>query len=131
MKKILIILLGVVSFIADIITLTPYLKKVLVNCYGLDFKIAVIVNNITFFVATIILFVLFCFLYKFVNSKLEEAGTHKIACALIPFVRFIILNKTNLLLKSLHCNLYHTFFNAKNMVLNLKQQRSQNQQKCQ
>lgn len=128
MKKILIILLGVVSFIADIITLTPYLKKVLVNCYGLDFKIAVIVNNITFFVATIILFVLFCFLYKFVNSKLEEAGTHKIACALIPFVRFIILNKTNLLLKSLHCNLYHTFFNAKNMVLNLKQQRSQNQQ---
>lgn len=128
MKKILVILLGVVSFVADIITLTPYLKKVLVNNYGLDFKMAVIVNNITFFVATITLFVLSCFLYKFVKSKLEEAGTHKISCALIPYVRFIILNKTNLLLRSLHCDLYHTFFSAKNTVLNLKRQRNQNPQ---
>ena len=128
MKKILVILLGVVSFVADIIALTPFLKKVLVNNYGLDFEIAVIVNNITFIVATIILFVLFWFLYKFVKSKLEEAGTHKIACALIPYARFIILNKTNLLLRLLHCDLYHTFFNVKSTVLNLKRQRNQNPQ---
>lgn len=128
MKKIFMILLGVVSFVADIITLTPFLKKVLVNNYGLDFEIAVIVNNITFIVATFILLVLFSLLYKFVKSKCEEAGTHKIACALIPYARFIILNKTNLLLRLLHCDLYHTFFNAKNTVLNHKRQRNQNPQ---
>lgn len=128
MKKTFIILLGVLSFIADIITLTPILKWALVNNCGLDIEKAAIINNVTFIVATLALLGSFHLFFKFLKSRLENAGTHNIACALIPYVRYRIINKTNLILRSLHCVLYHTFINSKNTVLALKRQRNQNQQ---
>lgn len=131
MKKFFIILLGILSLIADIITLTPVLKLVLVNKCGLDVEKAANINNITLLVATLVLLGSFYFFYKLMESKLEDAGTHKIACALVPYARYRIINKTNKLLRSLHCDLYHTFVNCKNTVLTLKRQRNQNHQNVQ
>lgn len=128
MKRNIIIIVGVISFIADIITLTPILRKILINWCGLNIEKADIINNATLIIATFLLVISFVLFYRFVSSKLIDAGTHEIACAIVPYVRFKIINKTNKLLKLLHSHVYHVYANSKTSIVSLKRQRNQNRQ---
>ena len=128
MKKNLVIFLGVISFIADIITMTSALKWVLVNWLNIEEENATSINTIIFVIATICLLMTFLYICNYINIKLKKAGTHDIACAVIPYIRYKFQNKNNTLLRSLHCDLYHIVIDVKRHIKRIRKQRVLNHQ---
>lgn len=128
MNKKILISLAAISFIADIITLTSAFKWVLIKLFDINTNTATIINGIAFIVATIVLIGTLIYPFIFINRKLQEAGTHGIECAFIPYLRFKAKNKMNTLLRTLHCNLYHTIIDVKKHVNKQKRQRGPEEQ---
>ena len=128
MKKWLIIITGVFSFVADIITLTSAFKWLLVNWFGMSIESASNVNLLVLIVATILLLIIFSYLLNYVWEKYADAGPNGVACAIIPYWHYKIHNRNNTLLRALHCNLYHSIADFEREVKRMKQQNVQNQQ---
>ena len=128
MKRNLVIVLGVISLIADIITMTSALKWVLINWLGVEEKNATSINTIIIVIATACLLLTLLYACWYTYEKFKKAGTREIACALIPYLRYKVRNKNNTLLRSLHCDLYHIVIDIKRHIRRIRQQRGQNQQ---
>lgn len=128
MKRKLAIILGVISLIADIITMTSALKWILTNWLGVEDKNATSINTITFIIATICLLSTLLYACYYIYEKFKNAGTHEIACAAIPYIRYKVRNKNNTLLRSLHCDLYHSVIDINRHIGRIRQQRGGIQQ---
>lgn len=128
MNKKIVITIGVISLIADIITLTSAFKFVLTNLFNVGNDTAKLINGITFIIATIVLIGTLIYPIIYLGKKLRDAGTHGIECALIPYLRYKTRNKMNTLLRSLHCNLYHTIVDLKKYINRQRRQRASEQQ---
>lgn len=127
MKKSYVIKLGIIGFVADIITLTSAFKWVLTNWLGISQEVATSINTWVLIGGALLLLIALLYLYNLTKGKLVEAGTHEIACAIIPFCRFKIQNRMNTVLRLLHCNLYHTLHDSKKTIQVQKQHRNENQ----
>ena len=93
MKKKLVIVLGVISLIADIITMTSALKWVLINWLGVEENNATSINTIIIVIATFGLLLTLLYACWYTCEKFKNAGTREIACAVIPYIRYKVRNK--------------------------------------
>lgn len=121
MKKLSII--GIISFLADIVTLTSLLKSFLINILGIGEDYAIGINCLVFVISTIILLCSLSFLY--LNKKLINAGTHSIPCALVPYIRYKYKNKICTILRGLHRELYHKIHKLKKDIFTRKQRNAE------
>lgn len=124
MKKSYVITLGIISLVADIITLTSALKWLLTNWLGVSLETATSINTWVLIVGVLLLLWVFYLLYKMIKDKLIETGTHGIACEIVPYYRFKIKNRMNTMLRLLHCNLYHTLLDSVKNINAQKRQRN-------
>lgn len=127
MNKSCAITLGAIGFVADIITLTSALKWVLTNWLGINKEIATSINTLVFVVGALLLFFVLSYSYNKIRDNLVEAGTHDIACAIVPYCRFKILNRMNTVLRLLHCTLYHTLLDSKKNIQTQIRHRNEDQ----
>lgn len=125
MKRSYVIALGAIGLVADIITLTSAFKWVLTNWLGISKEVATSINTWVLIVGILLLLFVLCYSYNIIKGKLIEAGTHDIACAIIPYCRFKLLNKMNTVLGLVHCELYHTLHDSKRNIQAQKQQRNE------
>lgn len=100
--------LGGVSLLADLMTLTPYVKKVL-QYIGMSIEAAELTNHIVSWLATMGVGLSFVILIivLFTHKKITDAGTHGIACSIAQFINFRVKNRTGSLLNALHRDIYH------------------------
>ena len=131
MRKKIILFGGVISLIADFITMTSALKWVLMNWLNVEEEDATSINSMIFYIATFCLLVIISCVYNYISKKLKNAGTNGIACAVIPYIRYKVRNKNNTLLRSIHCDLYHTVIDIKRHIRRIRQQRGENQRNAQ
>jgi hypothetical protein len=127
MKKSYVISLGAISLIADIITLTSAFKWVLTNWLGVSEETATSINTWVLIGGILLLLFVLYLIYKMVKDKLIDAGTHGIACEIVPYYRYKVRNRMNTMLRLLHCNLYHTLLDSKNRIQIQKLQRDEEQ----
>ena len=127
MKKSSVITLGAISLVADIITLTSAFKWILTNWLGVSEETATSINTWVLIGGILLLIFVLYLSYKMIKNKLIEAGTHGIACEIVPYCRFKILNRMNTILRSLHCKIYHTLQDSKKNIQIQKQHRNENQ----
>lgn len=116
--------LGGVSLLADLMTLTPYVKKVL-HYIGMSIEAAELTNHIVSWLATMGVGFSFVILIivLFTHKKITDAGTHGIACSIAQFINFRVKNNTSSLLNAIHRDLYHCTHSIKK---NIKRMRAQN-----
>lgn len=100
--------LGGVSLLADLMTLTPYVKKVL-QYIGMSIEAAELTNHIVSWLATMGVGFSFVILIivLFTHKKITDAGTHGIACSIAQFINFRVKNNTSSLLNAIHRDIYH------------------------
>lgn len=128
MKKSFTLSCLVIGVIVDIISLTSRFKFVLTNWLGINMNMAASIRLGLFVIAFIIVMISLYHLFKMMNQKLIEAGTHDISCAIIPYLRYKTHHKVITLLRIMHCDLYHLLARSKYEIIRKKRQRPQDQQ---
>lgn len=105
------------SNLADIATLISFV-------YGV---VVLIKNNkiefgwgLFFIIAIIYFIVRFSF---YMNKKLKDFGTHKIACSPNAYWKYKIRNKNRTLLKNVHQDLYHAVFELKQKIRKTREEK--------
>ena len=93
MKRYPVTITNRLSFLADIVTITPYFKDFLSKSFGIEAVDAATINRTVFIFALIIFVTTLIWLY--IDKKLSQAGTRKIACTLSAYKTYKIYNKSN------------------------------------
>ena len=127
MKKSIALTFLVIGAIVDIIDFTLDIKRILVNWLGINMDTAASIRLGIILIASFFIIVSLHYLYKVMEKKLFDAGTHKIPCAFVPYLRYKACYKIIALLRIMHCDLYHILAEAKKEILRKKQQRPQDQ----
>lgn len=111
-----------ISIIADILTISQWLEKILV-LLGLSSESAQKINSICVFIAILLTTVtISCwFVKKMIRDELLKVGTHGIPCALWPYCQYKLRNKHNTLLGYLHRKVYHHMVDLKLKIAQKKQ----------
>ena len=122
MKKSYVISLGAISLIADIITLTSAFKWVLTNWLGVSEETATSINTWVLIGGILLLLFVLYLIYKMVKDKLIDAGTHGIACEIVPYYRYKVRNRMNTMLRlRWRISLTNIFAGLQMMILTLIQ----------
>ncbi len=125
MKKSLALTFTVIGVIVDIIALIVDFKCFLVNWLAIDMNMAASIKLIIISFFTCLSIFCSIYIYKMIKQELEEAGTHNIPIALVPYLRYKKTFKILPLLRIMHCDLYHRLSRAKNDIAHKKRQRPQ------
>lgn len=126
MKRYPVTITNRLSFLADIVTITPYFKDFLSKSFGIEAVDAATINRTVFIFALIIFVTTLIWLY--IDKKLSQAGTRKIACTLSAYKTYKIYNKSNKLLRNVHCKMYHEIVEFKQIIRKAREEKIKNEQ---
>ena len=116
---------GFVGFIANLLTFFQFFTWLLKFC-GVEITKAEIINKWISIGGLALIGLSFALIIFFTHKRQKEVGTHGIACDLIPFLRFKLLNRHHTMLSSLHRELYHRTEKVKEIILTIQKERYRN-----
>lgn len=116
----------VLSIIADILTITQWLEKILISL-GASAETAQRINSISVLFAILLtVAIISCWFIKtMIKDELKKVGTHGIPCALWPYCQYKLRNRHNTLLGYIHRKVYHPMVALKLKIGQLKQNRQE------
>ena len=116
---------GLFGFIADLLTFFQFFTWLLELC-GVDFTKAENINKWISIGGLVLIGLSFVLILLYTHIRQKEVGTHGIACDLIPFLRYKLLNRHHTMLSSLHRELYHRTEKVKEIILTIQKERYRN-----
>lgn len=113
---------GFIGFIADLLTFFQFFTWLLELC-GMDITKAENINKWISIGGLALIGLSFVLILLYTHIRQKEVGTHGIACDIVPFIWYKLMNRNHTIISYIHRDIYHCAEEVKSDIFNLQKER--------